>query len=66
MRFLKIGRLDMWREVVPYFGPSALRLFLPKLTWFGLIVSRVRTCSLRPTLFRNDNLKKLDINPGFF
>ena len=46
------------------FEPSALKLFSPKLTWFGLMVSRMRTRCLHATLFENDNLKILDINPG--
>ena len=47
------------------FGSSAINLFSQKLTWFGLIGSTFRTCCLHAALFEDDDLKNLDINPGF-
>ena len=69
MRFLKVERfsadLICGGRLFHIFGSSDLKLFSPKLTWFGLVVSRFRTCCLRAALFGDGNLKILDINPGF-
>ena len=37
------------------FGPFPLNFFSPKLTWFGFIASRFRTCCLGVALFEDDN-----------
>ena len=69
IRFLKVERfpadLICRGKLFHIFGHSALKLFSSKLTWFGLIVSKFRTCCLRAALFDDDNLKILDINLGF-
>ena len=41
------------------------KYFSPTLIWFGLMVSRFRSCSSCTALFEDDNLKILDITPEF-
>ena len=47
------------------FGCSAPKLLSPKLTWFGIKVSMFRTYCLHAALFKDDNLKILEINSRF-
>ena len=55
----------MWWEVAPHLWTQCSETFSIKLTWFNLMVSRFRTCFLRAAEFEDDNLKILDIKPGF-